>query len=1115
MKHIPALMVVLCATSLLTPICRSQDLIVGSSSSAETTNITSGTNNFNNTYVGYSADASNNTLNIVNAGTLLSNTEAIYLGYEGSENHLVISNGGTVANTSSYVGFFGTSSNNSALVTGVGSFWTSSDSLRFGYQGGGNTLVVSNGGVVANSEGFIGATSLSANNEALVTGAGSLWTNTYGFYVGNGGSSGNRLVISNGGAVSGLEGFIGVGSSQNSVLVTGAGSLWANTFGLYVGDGNNLTVADGGIAAAGSIGIGSSGTLDIGRYGTNDTAGTINAPTIAFDAGTGTINFNQRDATTISAAISGNGTLNQLGSGTTTLSGNNSYTGGTVIAGGRLATASASALGNGSVTVADGGTLAPGVGDALVIVGDVTFATGSAFVWQLLGNTTGGAGNFTPAANLSTNLDVAAGSAFELFFGASVNATNAFWGLGTSNSWTIFTGASPNLGAGTNFSLAWAAGSVTNGFDLAHFSLGTNATGLVLNYVADPLIRYLWNSDNGNWTNAASWIDSTVPGATNDAYIDNGGRALVIGSAAAARDLYVGSANSSNSLVISNAGTVASVSGVIGSAQTSLNNSVLVTGEGSTWTSSSGLIVGSFGSGNSLVISNGGTVTSVGGAFIGASGSSWDNSVLVTGANSLWSNSSGAVYVGAAGYGNSLTVADGGMVVAGSIIIGLSPGYSGTLNIGRYGTNDTAGTINAPTIDFGAGTGTINFNQRDATTISAAISGNGTVNQLGAGTTTLTGSNSYTGETTITAGALSIGNSAGLGSTSAGTTVAGGAALELQGGITIGAETLNLSGAGISAGGALRNISGNNTYQGTITNTAASRINSDAGTLTLSGAINAADQALTFGGAGNIMVNGTITNSIQGLTKDGSGTVTLGAANTYTGLTTVSGGTLSFGIANASGSGDVTVDGAAAVLDLGGFSGTVGAVSLIDGSITGTTGVLTGSSYAFQNGSVSAILAGNATMTKTAAGTVTLSGPTPTMAQPRSTAVSWWSRVPSATVVTCSLATLAAKAAWSFPTAARSLMPRASSAIRMRPRTTARWSLARDRLGLTAAISMSATKAAETASSSPMAARWRMPRASSAIRLCPRTTARWSAARDRSGPTTEISLLATPQAATA
>ena len=44
---------------------------------------------------------------------------------------------------------------------------------------------------------------------------------------------------------------------------------------------------------------------------------------------------------------------------------------------------------------------------------------------------------------------------------------------------------------------------------------------------------------------------------------------------------------------------------------------------------------------------------------------------------------------------------------------------------------------------------------------------------------------------------------------------------------------MTLNGAGISSGGALRNISGNNSYAGLITLGSATRINSDSGTLTL------------------------------------------------------------------------------------------------------------------------------------------------------------------------------------------------------------------------------------------------------------------------------------------
>jgi autotransporter-associated beta strand protein len=177
----------------------------------------------------------------------------------------------------------------------------------------------------------------------------------------------------------------------------------------------------------------------------------------------------------------------------------------------------------------------------------------------------------------------------------------------------------------------------------------------------------------------------------------------------------------------------------------------------------------------------------------------------------------------------------------------------------------------------------------------AISNGTGTISLIKEGSTTwkLTGSNSYTGSTTISAGVLNIQNATGTGTTAGGVSVTSGAALELQGGITVGAEALTINSTGVSSGGSLRNISGNNTWGGTVTQASASRINSDAGTLTLS-ASNAITGTynLTIGGAGNTTVSGTITTSTGTLTKDGAGTLTLSGANTYSGLTTVSAGTL-------------------------------------------------------------------------------------------------------------------------------------------------------------------------------------------------------------------------------
>ncbi|MEY3480201.1 MAG: hypothetical protein RIQ71_976 [Verrucomicrobiota bacterium] len=349
--------------------------------------------------IGFTTNSSSNSILVTGTGSLLTNSGALSVGYQGSSNSLVISNAGVASSANGNIGSATNSSGNSALVAGANSLWTNSQNLRVGYEGRGNSLVISNGGRVANVEGSIGYTVFSSNNSALVTGANSVWTNSGYFYVGaygssnslvvsNGGTvaalisqigtfgsslnnsvlvtgtntlfnnalylfvggagnSGNSMVVSNGGLVTvGIHSYIGgdVPADNNSVLVTGAGSRWSNAFGLFVGNAglsNSLTVANGGNASAGSgltiaASNGSVATLNIGRFGTNDTAGTITAPSIAFGAGTGAINFNQSDATTISSAISGNGAVKQLGAGTTTLSASNTYTGDTTISAGTL-----------------------------------------------------------------------------------------------------------------------------------------------------------------------------------------------------------------------------------------------------------------------------------------------------------------------------------------------------------------------------------------------------------------------------------------------------------------------------------------------------------------------------------------------------------------------------------------------------------------------------------------------------------------------------------------------------------------------------------------------------------------------------------------------------------
>jgi len=348
--------------------------------------------------------------------------------------------------------------------------------------------------------------------------------------------------------------------------------------------------------------------------------------------------------------------------------------------------------------------------------------------------------------------------------------------------------------------------------------------------------------------------------------------------------------------------------------------------------------------------------------------------------------------------------------------------------------------------------------------------------KAGIGRMVLVGTNTYTGTTTVLEGALRIRNDQGAGTTAGGVIVSDGAVLQLQGGITVGAEALSLGGDGPNGVALVTNIGGDNNWGGTVTLTADAEIISFSGTLAISNAL-AVDLGafdLTLKGdlvdgliSGEIKGSGTVTkmgsgtwilsgsntytgatlvqagilkagstqafglasavtlnntagvvlditgfnNTIGSLTGGGAtgGNVTLGAAtltigsdntspaaysgiiggtgsliksgtgililsgaNTYTGTTTVNAGTLQYGIDNALSNGAVAVDGG--TFDIATYSDAVGAVTLTNGTIAGTTGVLTGTSYAMQNGSVSAILAGAIPLSKTTTGTVTLSG---------------------------------------------------------------------------------------------------------------------------------------------
>src|SRR5204863_394489 len=257
------------------------------------------------------------------------------------------------------------------------------------------------------------------------------------------------------------------------------------------------------------------------------------------------------------------------------------------------------------------------------------------------------------------------------------------------------------------------------------------------------------------------------------------------------------------------------------------------------------------------------------------------------------------------------------------------------------------------------GTGVISLGTTAGTTRTITVNGstlteggvisNGTtansLTKAGTGTLTLTGANAYTGATNINAGILNIQNASALGTIAAGTTVASGATLQLQGGITTLSEALTISGTGAGGqNGALVNVSGTNNYAGLLTLGAATTISSDSGTLNLTnaGTITGATFGLTLTGVGGGSIASIIGTASGTLTKSGTGRWTLTGANTYTGSTSINVGILNIQNSTSLGttaSGTTIASGATLQLQ-GGISVGAEALSLSGSGAAGQNGAL-------------------------------------------------------------------------------------------------------------------------------------------------------------------------------
>lgn len=222
--------------------------------------------------------------------------------------------------------------------------------------------VVTNSGTIsgAGSEaalGFLGNGPNTVTNTGTITTSGTSPAVSFG--------NGNNVLTTSGTISSAGATAILFGNGSNQLTIQG-GSISGN---VTAGTGSNtLTFALGGagrfVVAGAYTGFGTatiqSGTVQVGNGGSS---GAIAAASIVNN---GVLAFNRSDAAlAVSAVISGSGALQQIGTGTTTLTAANTYTGGTTVSAGTLRLSGAGSIGTGGLSLASAGSFdVSGIGAA-------------------------------------------------------------------------------------------------------------------------------------------------------------------------------------------------------------------------------------------------------------------------------------------------------------------------------------------------------------------------------------------------------------------------------------------------------------------------------------------------------------------------------------------------------------------------------------------------------------------------------------------------------------------------------------------------------------------------------------------------------------------------------
>ena len=688
-------------------------------------------------------------------------------------------------------------------------------------------------------------------------------------------------------------------SSGGTLTKNGNGVLNLNAANTYTGD----TTINQGTLAASSAGVFSSGSSVVIKSGAtldlNNTDQSVKglADMGSVSLGTGNLTISDGDSRTFSGDITGSGNIVKSGSGTQTFSSALSYTGATAVNNGTLrinnTLASSGVTVAGSAVLTGKGTISGPVtvaANGIITAGDTTLADASR------GALTVSSLTFSGAAVLNlANINLGNASSILNAGAISTNALNGLITINVTNSSELLSNSSFVLLKYTsldNFD-AFTKGTITNTNsrqavqivnDLANNQIILTTAGDTLKWTGDFSLAPLWTTVTGNANWKLSTAGTAVDYLTDDTItFDDSATNFVVTLGENVTPGTITFDNSTNYTIKSADGFTYTISGSKGLVKTGTGRVDLNT---------------------PLGISGGITVNN-GILALNDSGNTFTGNINLNGAGKLELGATGAL-----GTTNSLTFGAG---ATGKLSLnGANATLAGlTNNTGSIGTpiieNGSLSTNSTLTLNIASGTNTFDGLLQNGSTGALLLT------KTGSGTLVLTADNTLTGQTTVTAGILQLGNTGSTGS------VAGAIAIGASGTLNLN-RTGKLSTSGVFSGSGALNLKygelellGNNTFTGTATIYSGTTLTigssgsfSSSASITNNGtfelAKSVANNLGAISGTGDLKISaGTVSqtgvNSLSGsLTIASGATYQLTSTGSFSSLTSITdNGTLSIG----------------------------------------------------------------------------------------------------------------------------------------------------------------------------------------------------------------------------